>query len=54
MALFQEIGLAVGYPVVRVIDLAGARAPQPHRGNTFEFTRDPAAEEKIYDVVACI
>lgn len=28
-----------------------AHALQPHRVSTFKFTKDPAAEEKIYDVV---
>jgi transposase len=47
----RDLGRALGLSHSTVHRVWRAHALQPHRLETFKFTTDPAAEEKIYDVV---
>lgn len=47
----RDLARASGLSHTTVHRLWRAHALQPHRVETFKFTTDPAAEEKIYDVV---
>ena len=47
----RDLARQTGVSHTTVHRLWRAHALQPHRVETFKFTRDPAAEEKIHDVV---